>query len=205
MLVKNNSPPSLNINSVTNNILSINNLKLFFMKSIEFPKNELFNKYILPEKDFICRLCRKYSKSEYEYQEYHSEVMFRIFSGIETYNPELHIRPWLYTIIQRIIAKSWSEQNKLLKTDFVDVENLSFDPIESETSSNFMGIDNYQQFYSDDILQALNMINPISRNAILLQQSGYKLKEIADKLYATSLIKNNSTASVKYHLRIGKM
>ena len=176
------------------------------MKSIKFSKSELFNKYILPEKDFICRLCRRSSKSEYEYQEHYSEVIFRIFSGIETYNPELHIRPWLYTIIQRIIAKSWSEPNKLSKTDFVGVEKLSIDSIEQETVSfNFMGIDNYQQFYSDDILQALDMINPISRNAILLQQSGYKLKEIADKLYTTSLIKNNSTASVKYYLRIGKM
>jgi DNA-directed RNA polymerase specialized sigma24 family protein len=169
-------------------------------------KIELFNKYILPETRFIYRLCFKYSKSKNECHEYYSEVMFRIFIGIETYNSQFRIRPWLYVITRRTINELCLKRVKLNEViDVVDITELSNYPMEiEEACSNYFGVDNYQKYYSDDILQALNLINSTSRNAILLQQSGYKLKEIADELYNTKQIRKNSIESVKYYLRMGK-
>lgn len=164
---------------------------------------ELFNRYVLPEMKFIYRLCFKYSKTKYECKVFFSEVIFYVFKGISTYNPQLHIRPWLYTITQRCIKKLLAKKDKI---QVVYIEELKADPVNEETiSSNCMGIDNYQQFYSDDILHALNMINAISRKAILLQQAGYSLREIADELYDSKLIKSPSIKSVKYRLGQGKM
>jgi len=168
-------------------------------------RTELFNKYILPEKDFIYRVCIKYSRSKEECNEYFSQVMIHIFNGIKSYNTQLNVRPWLYIIIGRYIRRSHLEFTKLQRTEFVNIEELDISSIDNDTvSSNCMGIDNYHEYYSEDILQALNMINPVSRNVILLQQAGYKYKEIADRLYNAKLIRNRSIESIKYHLRIGK-
>ncbi|MBF0648575.1 sigma-70 family RNA polymerase sigma factor [Dysgonomonas sp. GY75] len=174
------------------------------MEFNQLQKTELFNKYILPEKDFIYRVCLKYSKTRYECQEYYSETMFRVFNFIETYNPQLHIRPWLYTITRRIIGNLRIEQCKHNIINIIDIEQLSVIRAESN-SSNCIDIDNYQQFYSDNIINALNTLNPVSRNAILLQQSGYSLSEIADKLYCLKLTGTLSINTVKYHLRTGKL
>ncbi|MFR2062324.1 MAG: hypothetical protein ACLS37_10890 [Alistipes sp.] len=37
-------------------------------------------------------------------------------------------------------------------------------------------MENYREFYSDDILSALDSLKPIYREALLLQQAGYKLE-----------------------------
>ncbi|MFC4674042.1 RNA polymerase sigma factor, partial [Dysgonomonas termitidis] len=58
--------------------------------------------------------------------------------------------------------------------------------------------DDYKQFFSDDIVEALGMIKPASRKALLLQQAGYSMDEIAGELYNSRLIKSNSTVSARY-------
>lgn len=172
---------------------------------MESEKTELFNRYILPEKEFIYQLCVKYSKSKDECKELYSEVLINIFNGIETYNSQLHIRPWLYIVVKRFIGNLYLQQAKHSKIDFVDIENMPIPAIDTGyVSSDCIGIDNFHQCYSDDILQALNLVNPVARKAVLLQQAGYKMAEIAEKLYKAKLIKKPSIESVKYHLRVGK-
>ena len=50
-----------------------------------------------------------------------------------------------------------------------------------------MGMDNYREFYNDDILWALDRLKPIYREALLLQQAGYKLGEIMESPITTVL------------------
>ncbi|GAB6121392.1 RNA polymerase sigma factor [Dysgonomonas termitidis] len=170
--------------------------------NIEQSKTELFNKYVLPEKDFIYRVCLKHSRSEYECKEFYSEVLFRIFKAIDTYNPLLHIRPWLYTIITRIIGRS---RTKFQRMNFIDIENLQIPSDENEeVYFRDLRTDDYKQFFSDDIVEALGMIKPASRKALLLQQAGYSMDEIAGELYNSRLIKSNSTVSARYYLRVGQ-
>lgn len=54
-----------------------------------------------------------------------------------------------------------------------------------------MGMDNYREFYNDDILWALDRLKPIYREALLLQQAGYKLGEIMEITY------NNGTLQTR--------
>lgn len=173
---------------------------------MKLEKSELFNKYILPETKFVYRLCFKYSKTKDECKEYFSEAMFRLVNSADTYNPQLHIRPWLYTITRRLINELQAKKEKLRTSDFINIEALQIHPIEEVevVSSNCMGVNNYQQYYSDDILDALNTINPVSCKAILLQQAGYTLNEIVNELYSSKLIKNPNIDTVKGYLHRGK-
>ena len=55
-----------------------------------------------------------------------------------------------------------------------------------------MGIDNYQELYSDDVLAALKQLKPQYRSALLYQQAGYKLKEIAEIEYRNGALESRN-------------
>ena len=70
--------------------------------------------------------------------------------------------------------------------------------------NTYIGSD-YNQFnYTDDLITALEMIRPASKEAILLQQSGFTIKEISKKLFENGLLKNQNLNTVKFVLFAGK-
>lgn len=56
---------------------------------------------------------------------------------------------------------------------------------------------NYREFYNDDILRALDPLRPIYREALLLQQAGYKLEEIVEISYRNGNMKSRSLDTMK--------
>jgi len=165
---------------------------------------ELFNMYILPEKDFIWRICRKYARSLNQCQEYYNEALYIAFIGVHTYKTDYSIRIWLYVIIKRSINR-WStkEAQKPKHENFSDIENLSTSLLVLN-SNTYIGSD-YNQFnYTDDLMTALEMIRPASKEAILLQQSGFTIKEISKKLFEKGLLKNQNLNTVRSVLFVGK-
>lgn len=165
-------------------------------------REELYLKYILPEQGFIYRNCCRYSSSKEETRNYYSEVIERVFMYIETYNPLFHIRPWLSVIIQRIIFDRKQAEAVILHAEQYQIDNLiSSDSI----SERCLDIDRYEDFYSDDIVKAIKKMNPVRRKAVLMQQAGYKVMEIAAKLFEDGSIKTPDLNVTKRHLREGKM
>ena len=73
-----------------------------------------------------------------------------------------------------------------------------------EVSSNVMGIDNYQELYSDDVLAALKQLKPQYRSALLYQQAGYKLKEIAEIEYRNGALESRNIETVKSRLFLAR-
>ena len=67
-----------------------------------------------------------------------------------------------------------------------------------------MNIDNYVQYYNDDILCALNKIKPIYRESLLLQQAGYKLQEIVDISHQNGNLKTRNIETIKSRLFLTK-
>ena len=165
---------------------------------------ELFNMYILPEKDFIWRVCRKYARSLNQCQEYYNEALYISFIGVHTYKTDYSIRVWLYVIIRRSINKlSIREAQRPKHENFSDIENLSTSLLALDCNT-YIGSD-YNQFnYTDDLITALEMIRPASKEAILLQQSGFTIKEISKKLFENGLLKNQNLNTVKFVLFAGK-
>ena len=67
-----------------------------------------------------------------------------------------------------------------------------------------MGMENYREFYSDDILSALASLKPIYREALLLQQAGYKLEEIVEISYRNGNMKSRSLDTMKSRIFLAK-
>lgn len=67
-----------------------------------------------------------------------------------------------------------------------------------------MGIDNYQELYSDDVLAALKQLKPQYRSALLYQQAGYKLKEIAEIEYRNGALESRNIETVKSRLFLAR-
>ena len=156
-------------------------------------RKALFDKYVTPYNRMIYKLCMRYTFNPSDIEDNYIEVLTNMYKYIETYNPERSVQTWLHIVTKRC--------------DDNDVETFSssesivdFD----EVSSNVMGIDNYQELYSDDVLAALKQLKPQYRSALLYQQAGYKLKEIAEIEYRNGALESRNIETVKSRLFLAR-
>ena len=63
---------------------------------------------------------------------------------------------------------------------------------------------NYREQYNDDILRALDSLRPIYREALLLQQAGYKLNEIMEITYRRGSLRSRNIETAKSRLFLAK-
>ena len=75
---------------------------------------------------------------------------------------------------------------------------------EDEGHGNALGVGNYRDFYNDDILAALDALKPIYREALILQQAGYKLEEIVEISHRNGNLKSRSMDTMKSRIFLAK-
>lgn len=167
-------------------------------------RTELFTRYILPHKRLIYSICIKFSFEESDIEDNYSEVLVNFFRYIETYNPERPLKSWIYAVAQRHVYDLNKRNNRPKVSDNVDVGNLPDLCGSDEASCNCMGMDNYRQYYSDPILQALDQLAPIHREALLLQQAGYKLEEIVEISFQNGNLKTKNMDTIKSRIFLAK-
>lgn len=168
-------------------------------------RNKLFEKYVAPYYNMIYKLCMNYTFDPANVQENYNEVLINFFRRIETYDPNRSIHTWLHIVTKRQIAeleRRRSRHNN--KSDDHDIEDLCNRSENSEPSANVMGIDNYRELYNDDILAVLDSMKPIHKDALLLQEAGYSLKEIADIEYNKGTLKSRNIETVKSRLFLAR-
>lgn len=170
-------------------------------------RHELYNKYVAPFYNMIYKLCIQYSFNSRNVQENYNEVLVNFYRRIETYDPERSIRTWLHIVTKRhILALERKRQAEIDKdNDDNDVEVFGDDVIDDdEISGNVMGVDNYRELYNDDILSILDEMKPIHRDALLLQEAGYSLREIADIEFKKGTLKSKNVETVKSRLFLAR-
>jgi RNA polymerase sigma factor (sigma-70 family) len=165
-------------------------------------RSELFNRYVLPHRNLIYKLCVKYSRWASEVEDNYSEALVNFFKYIETYDPARSIQPWLHTVTKRFVCEM-NRRNRALPrhSDDVDVSQMPDLTGEIETG---MDMDNYRSLYSDDVLEALNRLKPIYREALLLQQAGYRLNEIMEISCRNGNLKTKNVETIKSRLFLAK-
>lgn len=167
-------------------------------------RTELFTKYILPHKRLIYSICIKYTFEDSDIEDNYSEVLLNFFRYIESYNPERQLKSWIYAVAQRHVF-DLNKRNSLMKvSDNVDVVNLPDVEDNGHVSGNCLGMDNYQQYYKDDILEALDKLAPIHKEALLLQQAGYKLEEIVEISFQNGNLKSKNMDTIKSRIFLAK-
>lgn len=165
----------------------------------------LFEKYITPNLNLVYSLSIKYTHDPQDVEDNYSEALANLFRYIDTYDPERNLLTWVWIVTKRLIH-DLNNKNKHHKRDNdVDVEEITGWILEEEhISGNCMGLGNYNQHYNDNILRALNQLKPIYREALLLQQAGYKLEEIMEVTYRSGSLKSRNIETVKSRLFLAK-
>lgn len=167
-------------------------------------RNALFQQYVAPFYNMIYKLCIKYSHSSYTVEENYTEVLVNFFRRIETYDPNRPIRTWLHICTKRhVFALERKRQNKKMPIDDDgDIETLNYQLLHDDdgVSSNIMGVDNYRELYNDDILAIFDELKPIHRDALILQEAGYSLKEIAEIEFQKGTLKSKNIETIKSRL-----
>lgn len=172
-------------------------------------RRALFDKYVAPFYNMIYSLVRDYSssKSKEIVEENYTIVLTTLYRGIETYNPEKPIRTWLHIVTKRQVFEI--EERRRRYENLMDYDQnvyaLVDDAVNVESpSENVMGIENYRELYNDDILAVLDSMNPIHRDALLLQEAGYSLKEIAEIEQKKGTLKSGNIDTVKSRLFLAR-
>lgn len=174
------------------------------IKDIE-RRTELFNRYILPNRNLVYRLCIRYTFLQEDIADNYSEVLVNFFRYITTYDPQRSLLNWIHIVTKRFVMEQNRRHCRLPVAESVDVFKLASSlSDEDETHGNAMGMDNYREFYNDDILAALDQLKPIYREALLLQQAGYKLEEIVEISYRNGNMKSRSMDTMKSRIFLAK-
>ena len=169
-------------------------------------RNALFEQYVYPYRNMIYKLCIRYSWDSRNVEENYTEVLANFYRRIETYNPNLSIRTWLHIVTKRhVIAIEKKRNSHNMEDELDEFADYGEDMMEDdEPSSNVLGADNYRQYYNDDILSLLDEMKPIHRDALILQESGYSLKEIVDIEYKKGSLKSRNIETVKSRLFLAR-
>lgn len=168
-------------------------------------RNALFEKYVAPYYNMIYKLCMNYTYDPANVQENYTEVLINFYRRIETYNTSRSIHTWLHIVTKRQIAELERRRKRHDNKSYdQDIECLESVLDRDEPSANVMGIDNYRELYNDDILAVLDSMKPIHREAFLLQEAGYSLKEIAEIEYNKGTLKSRNIETVKSRLFLAR-
>lgn len=168
-------------------------------------RQTLFSKYVEPYLNMIYKLVMNYSYRKQNVEENYTEVLVALFRGIHTYDPSRSIHTWLHIVTKRYVYVL--ERKRRLhdnKSYDVDIEECQENLYDMEANSNSMNEENYQNFYSDDILSVLNEMSPKHRDTLLLQEAGYSLKEIVEIEYKKGTLKSRNIETIKSRLFIAR-
>ena len=170
-------------------------------------RTELFEQLIRPNINLVFSLSIRFSRNPQDIRENYTESLTNLFRYIHTYNPEKSLANWIFICTKRLIYDLDRKRAQWKTTDDVDPERIVSHHAEdsSEVSYNFLGIHNYMEYYSDDVLRALAKLKPIYREALLLQQAGYKLEEIMEIAHRNGSLKNPNIETVKSRLFLAKL
>ena len=153
---------------------------------------ELLRKYVMPHKNLIYSICIKYTYNQEDIEDNYLEALANFFKYMDSYDPARPVKTWIYAVTKRLVADlNNRNRNRMPPDDNIDISEISSSlSDEDEPSGNSMGMDNYREFYNDDIL--------------LLQQAGYKLGEIMEITYNNGTLQTRNVETVKSRIFLAK-
>lgn len=169
-------------------------------------RNSLFEKYVKPYLNMVYKLCINYTYNSANVEENYTEVLVNFYRRIETYDPDRSILTWLHIVTKRQIAEIERKRKQLDINNYDQDIEMYADSVysEGEVSGNAMDIDNYRELYNDDILSVFDGMKSIHRDAFLLQEAGYSLKEIAEIEFKKGTLKSRNIETVKSRLFLAR-
>ncbi len=170
-------------------------------------RTALFNKYVKPFFNMIYKLTMQYSFKKENVEENYTEVLVNFYRRIETYDPNRSIRTWLHICTKRhVLALERKRQADNNLNDDNDIDTYCEDIFSDngKVGAGMMDVENYREMYNDDILSVLDELKSIHRDALLLQEAGYSLKEIVEIEYQKGTLKSRNIETIKSRLFLAR-
>ena len=154
---------------------------------------ELLRKYVMPHKNLIYSICIKYTYNQEDIEDNYLEALANFFKYMDSYDPARPVKTWIYAVTKRLVADlNNRNRNRMPPDDNIDISEISSSlSDEDEPSGNSM-------------LWALDRLKPIYREALLLQQAGYKLGEIMEITYNNGTLQTRNVETVKSRIFLAK-
>lgn len=168
-------------------------------------RQELFDKYIVPNLDYIKRLVNRYTYKKSNIDDYYSEALENFFKYILSYNPEKPLDTWIHIVIRRF-CQELARKEEIYECQAFAPESMR-DEVYDTQEPSYVGIEyeNFEKYLGDDVFNAINSLKPIYKESLLLQVSGYTLEEITTRLYEEGKLKNKNIETVKSRVFLAKM
>jgi RNA polymerase sigma factor (sigma-70 family) len=164
-------------------------------------KTKLFKDLVEPNLNMVYKLCLQYSRCNDYVQDNYTEVLANFFKYIESYDGKRSVLTWIHIVTKRYVFNADAKRDKNLEYSLdTSMQILDNGPNEC----NFVTPDNYEQYYSDDILNAINSLAPVYKRTLMLQMAGYKLNEIVDITHEEGLLKTKNIETVKSRLFLAR-
>lgn len=134
--------------------------------------NDFYSASILPYSAIIIKICRAYTNTQEDFEDYYQEVCLQIWRSRATFNQKSEWSTWIYRLTLNVCLTLLKKDKKA--AFFLD----SSSPTEES-------VDN-QPVYSDETLnelyRAIKKLSEIDRAVILLYLEGKPYKEVAEIL-----------------------
>lgn len=132
--------------------------------------SDFYNSSILPYAAIIIKICRAYTNTQEDFEDYYQEVCLQIWKSRNNFRGQSEWSTWVYRI-------SLNVSMTLLKKQKTNVQQLDSGFLPTEVSEEPLAFadDSLEQLYS-----AIRQLSEIDRGVILLYLEEKSYQEIAD-------------------------
>ena len=132
-------------------------------------ENEFYQQSIVPHAGILIKLCRAYTNSDEDFEDYYQEVCLQIWRSKDNFNGQCAWSTWLYKITLNVCL-TFLKKAKQSPVDFVS------DPLPEETvAAKQTEVNDIEKLYA-----AIRQLSEIDRAIILLYLEEKSYKEIAE-------------------------
>ncbi len=132
--------------------------------------SDFYNISILPYAGIIIKLCRAYTNSQEDFEDYYQEVCLQIWRSKDNFREESQWSTWVYRISLNVcltLLKKNKKKGQQFASDVI--------PVELTEDSYAFSDENLNELY-----RAIRQLSEIDRAVILLYLEEKSYKEIAD-------------------------
>jgi RNA polymerase sigma-70 factor (ECF subfamily) len=133
----------------------------------------IWERFNLPVKKFICDMCGNYDLTE----ELTQETFVRVFRGMSKFRGETKFSSWIFGIAKNVVFENWRRARK--NDRHVEIEQAASFPVSTEAfSPEYLVLESEMR---DAVYKALDRIEPEQRISFVLRVfHGKSLVEIAE-------------------------
>ncbi|NLR90228.1 MULTISPECIES: RNA polymerase sigma factor [Flammeovirga] len=130
---------------------------------------EFYEEYIESNKSIIYKICRAYTNSSAEFDDYFQEVCLQLWKSKDSYTQQSKLSTWVYRVTLNTCLSILKKENKKVKA--VEI-NEKIDHITTDTSEN--------QERLDSLYTAIKALKEADRAIILLYLEDHSYNDIAE-------------------------